>query len=149
MRNSKITSANFELTTLNIEVFTMNYKEIEILSLRGFIDKQKLMIAKLIGPLGSGLTVIVESYNYGKSKIYDAFRAWSQIEQPRFTEGRINKSVGDKVEIAISRTDGGSWIVKKTAIDGCETEHKLNGLAKTDVRFLTLPAIKTFSPRQT
>ena len=124
----------------------MNYNEIEILGLRGFSDKQKLTIAKPNGNSGSGLTVIVGPNNSGKSTIYEAFRALSQNEPPSFTEGRINKAAGDKVEISISRTDGSSLTVKTTANGGSETEHILNGLTKRDVRFLTLPSRRTFSP---
>jgi len=124
----------------------MNYNEIEILGLRGFSDKQKLTIAKPNGNPGSGLTVIVGPNNSGKSTIYEAFRALSQNEPPSFTEGRINKAAGDKVEISISRTDGSSLILKTTANGGSETEHILNGLTKRDVRFLTLPSRRTFSP---
>ena len=72
----------------------MNYNEIEILGLRGFSKKGKLILAKPDTNPGSGLTVIVGPNNSGKSTIYEAFRAMSQSEPPSFTEGRRNKAAG-------------------------------------------------------
>ena len=124
----------------------MNFNEIEILGLRGFSGKEKLIIAKPDSNPGSGLTVIVGPNNSGKSTIYEAFRAMSQTQPPSFTEGRRNKAAGDKIEISISKTDGSSLLLKTTVNGGSETEHQLNGLTKEQVRFLTLPSRRTFNP---
>ena len=124
----------------------MNYSEIEILGLRGFSDKQKLCLAIPNNNPGSGLTVIVGPNNSGKSTIYEAFRALSQNTTPSFTEGRRNKAAGDKVEISILTSEGGSMILRTTENGGSETEHQLNKLTKDQVRFLTLPSRRTFNP---
>ena len=124
----------------------MNYNEIEILGLRGFSEKGKLMLAKPDTNPGSGLTVIVGPNNSGKSTIYEAFRAMSQSEPPSFTEGRRNKAAGDKVEISISKTDGSNLLLRTTVNGGSETEHQLSGLTKEQVRFMTLPSRRTFNP---
>lgn len=124
----------------------MNYSKIEILGLRGFSEKQSLIIATPNGNLGSGLTVIVGPNNSGKSTIYEAFRAMSQIEPSSFTEGRRNKLAGDKITISIYNTEGNSLTLKTTVNGGSETEYQLNGLKKEEVKFVTLPSRRTFNP---
>lgn len=122
------------------------YTKIEILGLRGFSEKQTLNIAVPNGKNGSGLTVIVGPNNSGKSTIYEAFRAISQQQPPSFTEGKRNKIAGDKIEISIFKTDNNSLTLKTTLNGGSETEHLLNNLNKAEVKFLTVPSRRTFSP---
>lgn len=123
-----------------------NYSKIDIIGLRGFSNKQTLLLGVPDGNAGSGLTALVGPNNSGKSTIYEAFRALSQNEAPSFTEGRRNKIAGDKVEIEITKTDGTSLVLKTTNSGGSETEFSLNRLEKNQVKFFTLPSRRTFSP---
>jgi predicted ATPase len=124
----------------------MSYSKIEILGLRGFSDKQTLNLGIPNGKPGSGLTCIVGPNNSGKSTIYESFRAISQNNPPSFTEGRRNKTAGDKVEIKLTKTDGNSLELKTTVNGGSETALEENGLNKNNVKILTLPSRRTFSP---
>lgn len=124
----------------------MSYNKIEILGLRGYSDRQTLNLGIPDGREGSGLTCIVGPNNSGKSTIYEAFRAVSQNNPPSFTEGRRNKVAGDKVEIKLSKNDG-TFLELKTAVNGgSETGFHENGLSKNNVKILTLPSRRTFSP---
>ncbi|KAA6325679.1 hypothetical protein EZS27_025136 [termite gut metagenome] len=124
----------------------MNYKNIEIIGLRGFADKQTLNIAVPNGQLGSGLSVIVGPNNSGKSTIYEAFRAISQNNPPSITEGRRNKDAGDRIEIKLFTTDETSLELKTVATGGSETVFHENELHRHTVKILTLPSRRTFSP---
>lgn len=124
----------------------MSYSKIEILGLRGYSDKQTLNLGVPNGNSGSGLTCIVGPNNSGKSTIYESFRAISQNNPPSFTEGRRNKIAGDKVEIKLTKTDGTSLELKTTANGGSETNFNEGGLSKDNVKILTLPSRRTFSP---
>lgn len=124
----------------------MSYNKIEIIGLRGYGDKQTLNLAIPNGNEGSGLTCIVGPNNSGKSTIYESFRAISQNNPPSFTEGRRNKVAGDKVEIKLSKNDGTSIVLKTTVNGGSETSFLESGLNKDNVKILTLPSRRTFSP---
>jgi predicted ATPase len=127
----------------------ITYDKIEILGLRGYSSKQILTLAKPNGDPGSGLTVIVGPNNSGKSTIYEAFRAMSQKYdhmRASFTDGKRNKQAGDKVEIALYDIDAHSIVLKSVAAGNSETEYVENGLARGDVKFLTLPSRRTFDP---
>lgn len=124
----------------------MSYSKIEIIGLRGYSDKQTLNLAIPNGNEGSGLTCIVGPNNSGKSTIYESFRAISQNNPPSFTEGRRNKVAGDRAEIKLSKNDGTFIELKTTVNGGSETSFHENGLNKNNVKILTLPSRRTFSP---
>lgn len=124
----------------------MSYSKLEIIGLRGFSDKQSLNLAIPNGKEGSGLTCIVGPNNSGKSTIYESFRAISQNNPPSFTEGRRNKVAGDKAEIKLIKIDGTYIELKTTVNGGSETSFHEFGLNKNNVKILTLPSRRTFSP---
>lgn len=124
----------------------MNYESLKIKGLRGFEIEQQLQIAIPNGTEGSGLTVIVGPNNSGKSTIYESFRAITQNQPPSFTEGKRNKSAGDKIYLELARKEGNSIILRTTAANGSESIFEENGITKSEVKIHTLPSRRTFNP---
>lgn len=136
-------TAAFSLENLQLKMIT----EINILGLRGFATAQKLVVSVPNGRSGSGLTVVVGANNAGKSTIIEAIRAIIQkTEPPSFTQGKRNHAAGDRVEISIVGTNGGTTKLRSAHAGTSETVfERFAGGADID-RVLALQSRRVFSP---
>lgn len=119
---------------------------ISIKGFRGFATEQKLVLSQPDKDLGSGLTILVEPNSGGKSTIVEAFRKLATKTSTSFTEGKRNKSAGDKVEIKISFTTGETASLKTVEAGGSETEWTLSGANQTYPKIYFLPSRRVFNP---
>ena len=78
----------------------MTVEHLTIRGYRGFSKKQNLIFAQPTGQLGSGLTILVGPNSGGKSTVVESLNALSST-QTTFSEGKRNKTAGDRVSITI------------------------------------------------
>lgn len=125
------------------------YKKISIKGLRGFSQKEVLLLSVPNGKSGSGLTVLVGPNNSGKSTIIEAFKALNSAKnynKPSFTEGKRNKTANDRVEITLEHNNGGVLILKTSQHGGSETDIIENGLHSVNVNVFVIKSRRTFEP---
>ena len=127
----------------------MVLQKLEIEGLRGFVNKQELLLAEPNGQIGSGLTVLVGPNNGGKSTVIEAFRAaaypsTNDPSQPQsFTEGRRNKRADDRVQIQATDSSGNVSGLRTVASGGSETEWHPSHL---QLDLFVLPSRRYFEP---
>lgn len=119
---------------------------ISIKGFRGFATEQNLVLSQPDGRLGSGLTILVGPNSGGKSTIVEAFRKLATSTSTSFTEGKRNKSAGNKVEIKISFTSGETASLKTVRAGGSETEWTFSGANQTHPKIYFLPSRRVFNP---
>ena len=125
----------------------MNYSKIRIHGFRGYSSNQTLKLAIPNNKYGSGLTVVLGPNNSGKSTIFEAFKAISQNSPPSITEGRRNKKAKERVKIELfSHSDRSSLLLETIVSGGSETIFKSKGIEKDQVKIMSLPSRRTFSP---
>lgn len=124
----------------------MELHSIQLLGLRGFSDRQELVLARPCGRAGSGLTTLVGPNNSGKSTVVEAFRAITQRESPSFTEGQRNKQAGDRVEVAVADREGRRVVLRTVASGGSQTEFSEEGVSRSDLHAFVVPSRRTFAP---
>ena len=83
----------------------MTVASLDIEGLRGFSDMQTLRLAQPNGKHGSGITILVGPNSGGKSTIVESFQALTS-RNVSFSEGRRNKTAGDRVSVRIESLNG-------------------------------------------
>lgn len=127
----------------------MSLQKLEIEGLRGFVNKQELLLAEPDGKPGSGLTILVGPNNGGKSTVVEALRATSYASpagdgQPQsFTEGRRNKKAGDRILIRATDRNGNVSGLRTIGAGGSETEWYPSRLRED---LFVLPSRRYFNP---
>ena len=115
--------------------------------LRGFGDPQTLRLAVPNSKAGSGLTILVGPNNGGKSTVVEAFRALaSRRESVSFTEGKRNKTSGDKVSLRVSVGSGLVYELKTKTVGGSETDWIVPKQENEFPAILALPSRRYFDP---
>lgn len=121
----------------------MIISSITLRGLRGFATQQTLHLAQPNGGAASGLTILVGPNNAGKSTVVEAFRAFSSSQVPSFTEGKRNRTAGDRVSLVIRQPNGSETELRTVASGGSETEWAPHF---SDHRILALPSRRHFNP---
>src|ERR1700690_4088897 len=111
---------------------------------RGFATKQTMRFAAPSGKRGSGLTAIVGANNAGKSSVIEAIRSFVAHETT-FTEGRRNKTAGDRVKITLVDVQGKIRTVSSVASGGSETTFE-PGDGRFGSELLGVPPRRQFAP---
>lgn len=124
----------------------MSVKSIEILGLRSFGSSQTLNLALPNGNVGSGLTVLVGPNNGGKSTVVEAFRTFTQPRDVSFTEGKRNKSAGDKVRIKATTDAGVTKTLETIASGGSEAKWDNKDSPPEPPTVFVLQSRRTFAP---
>lgn len=121
----------------------MPITKLSITGLRGFATTQDLDLALPNGRPGSGLTMLVGPNNAGKSTVVEAFQVFASNQGPSFTEGKRNRTAGDRVDLAVESSDGTSAALRTVVGGGSETEWVP---AQPRLRILALPSRRHFNP---
>lgn len=124
----------------------MSVKSIEIFGLRSFGSPQTLNLALPNGNMGSGLTVLVGPNNGGKSTVVEAFQTFTQPRDLSFTEGKRNKSAGDKVRIRATTDGGVTKTLETIASGGSQAKWNNKDSPPEPHTFFVLQSRRTFAP---
>lgn len=122
------------------------FTKLKIRGFRGFASWQTLKFARPSGKVGSGLTVVVGANNSGKSTIIESLRALAQSNPPGFTQGRRNRTAGDRVELCIKDNIGNSRTLKSIQPGGSETDFQIKGNEISIQNIFVLPSRRAFNP---
>lgn len=98
-------------------------KKMSVKGFRGFATKQIFNFSQPTGEPGSGLNIILGPNNSGKSSVVEALVAITQSEAPSFSEGKRNKTAGDRIEITLTNVDGDGKTVSTIPAGGSQTNH--------------------------
>lgn len=119
-------------------------KNIEIIGLRGFANKQSINFSKPNGKLGSGLSILVGTNNSGKSTIIEAIRAVTQTEAPSLSIGRRNLKA-EKVKIKLE-----DFLENKIVLESKENKSSETKFTTSDFQLFNkvfiLNSRRAFSP---
>lgn len=119
----------------------MTVRQLSIRGYRGFSKKQTLVFAQPLGKLGSGLTILVGPNSGGKSTVVESLNALSS-RAPTFSEGKRNKSAGNRVTISIT-VDKTSHKLQTVSAGGSETTRTPKDVS---LNHYVLPSRRFFSP---
>lgn len=122
------------------------FTQLQIRGLRGFASRQTLKFACPYGEVGSGLTVVVGANNSGKSTVIESLRALAQTSPPGFTQGRRNRTAGDRVELRILDDNGNIRTLKSIQSGSSETEFQTKGDEVSIENIFLLPSRRAFNP---
>ena len=119
----------------------MTVRQLSIRGYRGFSKKQNLEFAQPTGQLGSGLTILVGPNSGGKSTVVESLNALSSTA-PTFSEGKRNRSAGNRVTITIT-VDKTTYKLQTVTAGGSETKRTPEGAS---LDHYVLPSRRFFSP---
>lgn len=111
---------------------------------RGFASQGEVRFALPNGNMASGLTVITGTNNSGKSTVMESLALLSKHAAPTFTEGKRNKSAGDRVVIRGEFGDTLFREIKTVSSGGSQTE--ITGTGGRRFQMYVLPSRRSFSP---
>jgi len=119
-------------------------ESISIKGFRGFQVQQTLNLATPNVSKGSGLTILIGPNGGGKSTVVECFRKLSRRDNASFTEGKRNKTAGDRISIKL-KFNGTEGELKTVAAGGSETEW--SSLSKQQFpKIYFLPSRRVFNP---
>jgi recombinational DNA repair ATPase RecF len=124
----------------------MSITSLQIVGLRSFAETQTLNLSLPDGQLGGGLTMLVGPNNGGKSTIIEAFSAMTQPRDVSFTEGKRNKTAGDKVRIQASSSSGESKTLRTVDTGGSESKWENKDGQPEASSIFVLQSRRTFNP---
>ncbi len=119
----------------------MTVQHLTIRGYRGFSNKQQLNFAQPSGLLGSGLTILVGPNSGGKSTVVESLSALSS-NRPTYSEGKRNKSAGDRVSLTLS-IDNTSHKLQTVSAGGSETTRTPED---SSIGHYVLPSRRFFNP---
>ena len=119
----------------------MTVRQLSIRGYRGFSTRQNLVFAQPTGQLGSGLTILVGPNSGGKSTVVESLNALSS-RAPTFSEGKRNKSAGNRVTI-ILLVDKTTHKLQTVSAGGSETIRTPGG---DSIDHYVLPSRRFFNP---
>ena len=93
---------------------------LNIIGYRGFAKEQTLKLARPIGELGSGLTILVGPNNGGKSTIVESLQAISS-KSVSFSEGKRNRVADERVTIRVKSDNGDTFELRTVDAGGSST----------------------------
>ena len=122
----------------------MPVKSLTINGFRGFSQQQTLRLAQPNNEAGSGLTILVGPNNGGKSTIIESFSAIFNRRAASFSEGKRNKTAGDRISFSLELDTGDTYELQTIATGGSETVRSSNN--PPPIICYSLPSRRFFEP---